>query len=135
VGKSGMPLVAISFMNILISRYLLAEVQGIIPFHPQQMPHTSTIIRITPLEYRGEKRVALEFLYNEAITAEIKQLPGASWSRSRNRWHIPESDGVIDLMLRQFKGKAWVDYSAFRTKFAATQCYKTSSAQQKPSNR
>jgi integrase/recombinase XerD len=65
--------------------------------------------------------VALEFPYDEALTAEVKQLTGARWSCSRNRWHIPESDEVIDLMLRQFKGKAWVDYSAFRAKHLATQ--------------
>jgi integrase/recombinase XerD len=95
------------------------------------MPHATTIIRITPFEHRGEKRVALEFPYDEALTAEVKQLTGARWSSSCNRWHIPESDEVIDLMLKQFKGKAWVDYSAFREKHPATRGNRTTSAQQK----
>jgi len=95
------------------------------------MPHASTIIRLTPFELRGEKRVALEFPYDEALTAEVKQLKGARWSSSCNRWHIPESDEVIDLMLKQFKGKAWVDYSAFREKHPATRGNRTTSAQQK----
>lgn len=96
------------------------------------MSHASIIIRITPFEYKGERRVALEFPYEEALTAEVKQLPGARWSRSLSHWHIPESDEVIDLMLRHFKGKAWVDYSSFIRKPLATQCHKPASAQQKP---
>jgi integrase/recombinase XerD len=96
------------------------------------MPHASIIIRITPFAYKGERRVASELPYDEALTAEVKQLSGARWSRSLNHWHIPESDEVIDLMLRHFKGKAWVDYSAFIRKPVATQCQKTASAQQKP---
>jgi integrase/recombinase XerD len=83
------------------------------------------------MEYHGEKRVALEFPYHEALTAEVKQLSGARWSHTRNLWHIPETEGVIDRMLRQFKGKAWVDYSAFRTTPVKTQCHNTS-VQQKP---
>jgi len=112
---------------------VLAEVQGSFTFAPQQMPHASAIIHITPFEHRGEKRVALEFPHDETLTAVVKQLTGARWSSSRNRWHIPESDDVIDLMLRQFKGKAWVDYSAFREKHLAARGNKTIADPQKSS--
>ena len=44
------------------------------------MPHTSTIIPFTPLEHREKTRVGLEFLYDEALIAEVKQLPGARCS-------------------------------------------------------
>lgn len=58
------------------------------------MPHTSTIIRITPLGYKGETLVALEFLYDEALTAEVKKLPTLRWLCSRKHLHIHELDGV-----------------------------------------
>jgi len=44
------------------------------------MPHTSTNIPFTPLEDKGEARLALEFSYDEALTAEVKQLPGVRCS-------------------------------------------------------
>ena len=123
---------AVGFTNILAIDNVLAVLRGIITVPLKRMSHASIIIRITPFEYKGERRVALEFPYDEALTAEVKQLPGARWSRSLSHWHIPESDEVIDLMLRHFKGKAWVDYSSFIRKPLGTQCHKPASAQQKP---
>lgn len=62
---------------------MLVEVQGIITFLRQKMPHASSIIQFTPLEYRGEQ----------------PQRPCAR--RSRLFSDISELDRVIDLMLRQ----------------------------------
>jgi hypothetical protein len=65
--------------NYLPSYNVLAEVQGSITLSPQQMPHASTYIRVTTLDFGGE-------------------MPRLSdvW-RSRRSWYVTDADGVIGV--------------------------------------
>lgn len=77
------------------------------------MSDSKASIKLEPLDYKGEMRVAMIFPYNNALTAEVRKLPGAKWSQSHKVWHIPDADGLIDSLLKHFRGIAWIDYTAY----------------------
>lgn len=61
--------------------------------------------------HKGENRVALRFSYDTELIDAIKSIPGSRWSSTLKCWHIPENKDVTDLLLRTFRGKAFVNYS------------------------
>jgi integrase/recombinase XerD len=62
----------------------------------------------------GGMRVSLKFPDDQGLIDLVRTLPDARWSNRLHCWHISDSEDVIDILLRAFKGKAWVDYSALR---------------------
>jgi hypothetical protein len=96
----------LSGTNYLHSYIVLAEVQGSFTFSPQQMPHASTIIRVSPFGQRAEKPMAVEVPFDEVLTTEIKQLLGTHWSHNHRYWQIPCLDGVIGNKIIGGKFKA-----------------------------
>lgn len=59
--------------------------------------------------------VLLRFSFDQELIALVKMLPFARWSTQLKVWAIPYSDGVISQLLPVFQGKAWLDYSGFKT--------------------
>jgi hypothetical protein len=61
------------------------------------MPHISTFTRISPLEYKGEKHLALKFPSDEALNVEVKQRHCACRELRGELLHISEFDGDIEV--------------------------------------
>ena len=40
------------------------------------------------LHHRGKERIGLYFGYNRGPVLHTKQLKGATWSATNNRWHV-----------------------------------------------
>ena len=58
--------------------------------------------------------VLLEFEYDHELKELVKTLPNAAWNGKRKAWILPYTDQLLPQLLALFKGKAWLDYSAFR---------------------
>jgi integrase/recombinase XerD len=42
------------------------------------------------INHREEKRIKVDFPYNQQIALTIKQIPDARWSKTHRAWHIPD---------------------------------------------
>jgi integrase/recombinase XerD len=71
-------------------------------------------IIVEKVMHDGESRVALRFAYDRDLTAIVKGIPGARWSRRMNCWHIADSEEIIRILLKAFSGKAYVDYTSLK---------------------
>jgi len=49
-------------------------------------------------EHRGENRIKIDFPYNREIASRLKQINGASWSRSNTSWHIPYTQDAFNQL-------------------------------------
>ncbi|MCJ7448054.1 MAG: site-specific integrase [Bacteroidales bacterium] len=68
--------------------------------------------------HKGINRVALRFPYDAELITIVKGFPDARWSQQMGCWHIEDSSDVIDLLLKAFYDKAYVDYSALKPNLA-----------------
>jgi len=66
-------------------------------------------------EIKRKPIVLLEFPFDQELKELIKTLPSASWDAHLKAWTLPYSDEVTSHLLALFKGKAWLDYSAYKT--------------------
>jgi integrase/recombinase XerD len=48
--------------------------------------------KIVPIQYHGEKRLAVHFEYRREVNLEIRKLDGARWSNTLKAWHIPDTE-------------------------------------------
>lgn len=46
-------------------------------------------MKASKIVYEGEKRIKVDFPYNQEIASRLKQIQDACWSRSLRSWHIP----------------------------------------------
>ena len=63
-------------------------------------------VKIFETVHRGEQRVALSYLYADAIIVDevVRGLPGRSYSVTRKFWHIPYRPDYCEYLLRAFAG-------------------------------
>jgi site-specific recombinase XerD len=54
------------------------------------------------IEHRGEKRIKIDFPYNQEIASLLKQIDGAQWSRTNKSWHIPYTQGAFNQLKSLF---------------------------------
>lgn len=52
--------------------------------------------------HKDEKRIKVDFPYDNAITAKIKQIPDAKWSQSNRAWHIPYTKSSFEQLKTLF---------------------------------
>lgn len=65
-------------------------------------------------QVKNRQLVMLEFPFDFELKELIKTIEGAEWQPSLKAWAIPYSDTAPELLLKLFKGKAWLDYTQFR---------------------
>jgi integrase/recombinase XerD len=46
-------------------------------------------MKATQIIHKDEKRIMVNFPYNNEITFKVKQIPDAKWSQTKKAWHIP----------------------------------------------
>ena len=51
--------------------------------------NNSRKIIISPLQYRGEKRIKVSIPYEKEYIYKIKKIEGRKWSKTHNCWHLP----------------------------------------------
>jgi integrase/recombinase XerD len=62
-----------------------------------------------------KKQVALlEFPFDHQLIALVRTIPNAKWQPELKAWAITYSETLINELLSIFKGKAWLDYTAFK---------------------
>lgn len=61
-------------------------------------------------------RIFLAFEYDSELISLTRTLPGATWSRSSKAWHVSEEPGIKNTLFTTYKGKAWLDFTAFNEK-------------------
>ena len=49
-------------------------------------------ISISKLNHRNEPRLKLDFGYDQALISLVKQIEGATWSKSMKAWHVPDNE-------------------------------------------
>ncbi|GAB1405822.1 hypothetical protein MASR1M74_30040 [Lentimicrobium sp.] len=52
-------------------------------------------IKISKQNHRDESRLKLEFNYNQALIALVKQIEGAKWSKTMKAWHMPDTEDAF----------------------------------------
>ena len=80
-----------------------------------------------------EPRIALRFSFDKELITVVKGFSGARWSRRMQCWHIAERSDIITLLLKAFKGKAYIDYSSIRHSLAGKELYNNKEDQKKDS--
>jgi integrase/recombinase XerD len=70
-------------------------------------------VKLAPLAYKGERRIALRFPYDKDMIAIAKEL-GARWSSTHSCWHVPDGRESIAAVFAAYKGIAWVDYTGLK---------------------
>ena len=61
-------------------------------------------ISISKLNHRNEPRLKLDFGYDQALISLVKQIEGATWSKSIKAWHVPDNEetlGQLKSLLRE----------------------------------
>jgi len=59
-------------------------------------------MQATKIIHNGEPRIKVDFPYNQAIAAMLKQIPDAKWSATKKAWHIPYSHAAFDQLKTLF---------------------------------
>ena len=59
-------------------------------------------MKISKINHRGQDRVMLEFPYDRAKAALVKQIAGAAWSRTHSAWHIPDTKEAFEQLISHF---------------------------------
>ena len=83
--------------------------------------------------HNGMNRVVLRFPYDTTLIAAAKELTDARWSSRLKCWHVADCSDIITLLLKVFRGKAYVDYTALRPTMAEKIKAKRETDQKTPS--
>jgi site-specific recombinase XerD len=59
-------------------------------------------MKAVKIEHKGEKRIKIDFPYNQEIAALLKQIKGAQWSRTNKSWHIPYTQVAFSQLKNLF---------------------------------
>jgi site-specific recombinase XerD len=49
-------------------------------------------------DHEGQQRIFLEFAYSAKINSVVRKLPGAEWSQSNKKWHLPAEQKSVDIL-------------------------------------
>lgn len=56
----------------------------------------------TEILYKGEKRIRINFPYNQEITAKLRKIGDARWSNTLKAWHLPFEKGIQQALKEEF---------------------------------
>lgn len=72
------------------------------------------VITLRSVTHKKIQRISAEFLYNSGFVTLIRTVPGATWSKGLNCWHLPDTKESLNLLFTAFKGRAWLDLETLR---------------------
>lgn len=69
-------------------------------------------ITLLPLFHKNKDQIAIYFLYNDAIKADIKKFTGVSWSQSHKSFYVLYTKTILHTLFKYLSKKGYyVDYS------------------------
>ena len=66
--------------------------------HPHQKDFENIRIQASPCLHHGEKRLRLQFPYDEKIMERIRKIPGCQWSATMHSWHVPDNEDSLNRL-------------------------------------
>lgn len=60
------------------------------------------MIRASKIFHRGEKRLKLDFPFDNFLISQVKQINGSAWSQTNRAWLVPDNNETIAELLRKF---------------------------------
>jgi integrase/recombinase XerD len=66
--------------------------------------------------HNGVHRITIRFPYDAELNKLTRGFTDARWSKKLNCWHVPDRPDIISLLLFAYRGKAYIDYSAIKSK-------------------
>lgn len=54
------------------------------------------------LIHKDEKRIKIDFPFNNDITTKLRKIPDAKWSKTNHSWHIPYTKSAFELLKNLF---------------------------------
>jgi integrase/recombinase XerD len=60
------------------------------------------MIQTIPVTHKGEKRIKVVFEYNQQLIDKIKSVPGRTFSKTMNCWHVPDNEISRDHLIKAF---------------------------------
>ncbi len=70
---------------------------------------------LKPGYHKGQAILELEFPYDRELIRLAKSM-GAKWSQTKRCWYVEVAPGILDKILKTFRGVAWVDYNRVKQK-------------------
>lgn len=59
-------------------------------------------MKASQLLHKNEKRIKIDFPFNNNIASKLKQIPDAKWSKTHQTWHIPYTKTAFELLKNLF---------------------------------
>lgn len=66
------------------------------------LSYKTTTMRASKIFHNHEPRIKVDFKYNYASVAAIREVPGAKWSKLHNAWHVPYDTTTFELLKEKF---------------------------------
>ena len=73
---------------------------------------------VKEINYKGNKRICLQFDYNEELIGMIKTIPERQRDKSMKCWHIPYKENYLEYLSNKFDNK--IIFSQINIKFENT---------------
>jgi len=70
-------------------------------------------IKLNKFHHRGKECIRLNFAYDEQLIEVVRRIEGWRWSQTNRCWYVESKEGSLKKIMASFKGKAWVDATAF----------------------
>ena len=80
-------------------------------------------------DHRGKQALLLKFPYDNELINLVKQLAGATWSRTHDTWYVTYSIQVLHEIKKLFEGFAIIDASILKEKIRSDTRYKRAPAE------
>ena len=71
-------------------------------------------MKLSKITHKNELRIRVEFPYDAATTAQLRQIPDTRWSQSLKCWHVPYTKEVFEQLKALFPD---VEYETSRPDF------------------
>jgi site-specific recombinase XerD len=71
------------------------------------------VVTLKHLLINNRKQIGLQFYPNRIIQLVIKDLPNVKWSKAFNMAYIENTKQNLDIILKSFKGVAWINSNHF----------------------
>lgn len=76
--------------------------------------NSQNIITLKNLFHRDKDCIGLFFPYNKELITTVRQIPGATYSKTHTCWYIPQRPGLKEEILNVLRGKAIVNDSGLK---------------------
>ena len=73
-------------------------------------------VKVDKLHHRDVDCLALYFPFDGDLNVLVKNIEGASFTKTHKCWYFKNREGLVTEILKAFKGKAWVDLTALKKK-------------------